>query len=490
MGRLLSSGSRSLAATTQAARSRAEPVGGHGRTTYTLGPLRPPDRARRLRRRLCGEHLGREVARHRRAGARRAPAPRPSRRQRLRSGDGGRRGDPAPDPAPLLQARGAAPRLGHAAAEALRHRHGVSAAGPAQPPRLRGGLRGGRQRAGAVRDRLARRAGRRERGRHRGKADAAGDPPDLHRLSPGDPLGARAQALRDPQAHREPGARARRRPRGALPRREPLGGDHRLQGPAAPQTGPALLPRPDRPRHGQRARGRPLALLDQHLPDLGSGAAVPLRGPQRRDQHAPGQHQPDARPARHPAVGEVRRAARPPLPDHRRAGQRLGAVRQHARAAAPRRAVPRPRDDDAHPRGVGVRQAHGPRTGGVLRVLFEPDGAVGWAGGHRVHRRAPDRRDAGPQRAPTGALARDERRSRHPELRGRRRRHRADGRARQGAAAAGADVPGRHHRGPHHQRRRGQARGVHALAVPALARLEPLQPRRRAGLDPAAAGGG
>ena len=43
-------------------------------------------------------------------------------------------------------------------------------------------------------------------------------------------------------------------------------------------------------------RDLPPALLDQHLPDLAAGAALPHARPQRRDQHAAGQHQLDEEP--------------------------------------------------------------------------------------------------------------------------------------------------------------------------------------------------
>ena len=62
-----------------------------------------------------------------------------------------------------------------------------------------------------------------------------------------------------------------------------------------------LLPGPARRAHRQRARAGPLALLDQHLPELGARAPVPLHRPQRRDQHAARQRQLDAR-ARVPAA--------------------------------------------------------------------------------------------------------------------------------------------------------------------------------------------
>ena len=49
------------------------------------------------------------------------------------------------------------------------------------------------------------------------------------------------------------------------------------------------------PRIEERARARPLALLDEHLPELGARAPLPDDRPQRRDQHAARQRQLDAR---------------------------------------------------------------------------------------------------------------------------------------------------------------------------------------------------
>ena len=56
-----------------------------------------------------------------------------------------------------------------------------------------------------------------------------------------------------------------------------------------------LLPRPARRARRERARARPLALLDEHVPELGARAPVPDDRPQRRDQHAARQRQLDAR---------------------------------------------------------------------------------------------------------------------------------------------------------------------------------------------------
>ena len=57
-----------------------------------------------------------------------------------------------------------------------------------------------------------------------------------------------------------------------------------------------LLPRPVRRALRERARPRPLALLDQHLPVVAAGPPLPVPGPQRRDQHAAGQPELDAGP--------------------------------------------------------------------------------------------------------------------------------------------------------------------------------------------------
>ena len=54
------------------------------------------------------------------------------------------------------------------------------------------------------------------------------------------------------------------------------------------------------------------------------------------------------------------------------------------------------RDDDADPGGM-VRPADGSRAPRLLRISRGADGAVGRAGGDRLHRRPPDRRDPGPE---------------------------------------------------------------------------------------------
>ena len=67
-----------------------------------------------------------------------------------------------------------------------------------------------------------------------------------------------------------------------------------LQGHADHRAARAGLPRAGRRADGQRAGGRALPVLDQHLPGLGAGPPVPDDRPQRRDQHRQGQPELDA----------------------------------------------------------------------------------------------------------------------------------------------------------------------------------------------------
>ena len=154
----------------------------------------------------------------------------------------------------------------------------------------------------------------------------------------------RAQALRDSPPLR---ARGRRR----RDRAELLVAHDRLQGDAHRPAAPRLLPGPAGRAHRDRARPRPFAVLDEHLPELGARPPVPDDRPQRRDQHGPRQRQLDARPRVAARVGAVRR--RPPQGAAGRAGGRLrlGDVRQRPRAARARRPLAAARDDDDDPRG-------------------------------------------------------------------------------------------------------------------------------------------
>ena len=100
--------------------------------------------------------------------------------------------------------------------------------------------------------------------------------------------GARTACLRAAQA-----GRARRR-RALLPLA--VGTHDRLQGHAHLAPAAPVLPRPARPPLRVRPGPGALALLDQHLPELAAGPPLPLHGPQRGDQHRPGQPQLDAGP--------------------------------------------------------------------------------------------------------------------------------------------------------------------------------------------------
>ena len=185
----------------------------------------------------------------------------------------------------------------------------------------------------------------------------------------------------------------------------------RLQGPAAGAAGRELLRRSAQPADRVGAGAGASALFDQHLPVLAAGAPVPLHLPQRRDQHGARQHQLDGGAAAGDVVGTARRRSRQDGAADRAGPIRHRLHRQRARTARHRRRLfAGACDDDADPGGV-VRPADGPGAARLLRIPRGADGAVGRAGGDRLHRRPPDRRDARPQRAAAGALHHHRRRS-------------------------------------------------------------------------------
>ena len=241
----------------------------------------------------------------------------------------------------------------------------------------------------------------------------------------------RAQALRDPAPVRARGRRRRDHPELLLPH-------DRLQGDADRAAAPRLLPRPAGRAHRVRARARPLAVLDQHVPELGARPPVPDDRPQRRDQHGAREHQLDARARVAARIRAVRR--RPPQGAAARPGGRvgLGRVRQRARAARARRPLAAARDDDDDPRGNGRARRSAAGAARVLRLPPVPDGGLGRPRGGVVHRRARDRLDARPQRPAARSLARDARRLGRARLRGRRARHPRLEHPPQGPAAARA----------------------------------------------------
>ncbi|KAK0348873.1 hypothetical protein LTR94_035407, partial [Friedmanniomyces endolithicus] len=105
--------------------------------------------------------------------------------------------------------------------------------------------------------------------------------------------------------------------------------------------------------HGRgRLRRLPPALLDQHLPRVEAGPALPHAGPQRRDQHASRQPELDARP-RDPHGGLGLRRPRSGGQAGGPAGRfRLGGAGQCLRGLGPRRAPRPPGQGPAGPRSL------------------------------------------------------------------------------------------------------------------------------------------
>ena len=357
--------------------SRARPSG--------VGLYDPSLRARRLRRRVR-RAAGRRRRRTRRSSARSSrwrtsstAGPRAPTRTRAtarasscRSPTSSSAGSSATELPPpgaygvgvLLPAPG--PRRAAAELEALLDAHG----------------RGG----GPARRRLARRAG--------GQGLRAASPPstsavrqaggrsppreDLRRR----PGRVRAQALRDPPRGREGRRAGPRDP-------EPVVAHDRLQGDAhARRSCAATTPTCRTSASQTRAGARALALLDEHVPELGARAPVPDDRPQRRDQHAARQRQLDAR---------ARVAARAPSCS---ATTCEGCCRSCARAARTRRRSTTCSSCSCsagrslpHAMMMLVPEAWEGRDDmpehlkRLLRLPLVLHGAVGRPGGGRVHRR-------------------------------------------------------------------------------------------------------
>ena len=156
----------------------------------------------------------------------------------------------------------------------------------------------------------------------------------------------------------------------------------RLQGDAhraAARAASTPISRDDRLR--ERARARPLALLDEHVPELGARPPVPDDRAQRRDQHAARQRQLDARARVAARVGALRRRPAEGAAGHPARRLRHRDVRQRARAARARRPLAAARADDDDPRGVRGPRRRSRRAARLLRVPPVPDGGVGRAGG-------------------------------------------------------------------------------------------------------------
>ena len=317
---------------------------------------------------------------------------------------------------------------------------------------LAGAARAHGDRRGPARGRLARHPGRQGLRRHHRQLLRAVHQAARRRrrgAADGRPGRLRAQALRDPPRRRA-GGRARAR--------DPvvLVADRRLQGHAHGPAAARLLPRPAGHADQVGARARPLAVLDEHVPELGARAPVPDDRPQRRDQHAARQRELDARARVAARVRAVRRGPAEGAAGRPAGRLGLGDVRQRARAAHARRPQPPARDDDDDPGGLRGPRRHPRRPQGLLRVPLVPDGAVGRPGGGRVHRRPRDRRDARPQRSAPRPLAGDQGRLGRARLGDRRDRRAARERPAQGPPAARQPLPGRPRARPDRRGRRGQ----------------------------------
>ncbi len=342
----------------------------------------------------------------------------------------------------------------------LRRRDGLPPDRGFEPPALREALRRGRAGGRALRPRLARRPDRRRDARADGAREPARHPAALRRARR---VGYGRRRLRTEALCRPPPRREGRQPFGdsrarGLLRREPVAPDGRLQGNAERRPARGVLSGPPGRRARRLARDGPLALLDEHLPELVARPPLPLHLAQRRDQHAARKRQLDAGPAADVLLPPLRGRPDEGPPRHRRRGVGLRDVRQRPRASRPRRpvAAARPRDDDS--RAMEQARVDEPGAEGVLRVPLLLHGAVGRARLDRLHGRPADRRRPRPERAPSLALARDEGRVRRHGLGGGRPRHPPREGAPEGAPPAGPDVPRRPRGRADRPRRRDQER--------------------------------
>ena len=165
--------------------------------------------------------------------------------------------------------------------------------------RAAGAARADRARGGPDAARLARGAGRPRAHRRGRRRLSAGDPPAVRRRGPGrhdqDAFERKLYVIRRVCELRLGERRA--------VRRIELLAHAQLQG-HADQLQLADSTRPARRAHQERAGARALALLDEHVPQLGARPPLPRDLPQRRDQHGDGQRQLDAR-ARVRAASEL-----------------------------------------------------------------------------------------------------------------------------------------------------------------------------------------
>ena len=333
--------------------------------------LRPPVRARRVRRRV----------RRGRGRARRATRVLPL---ALGRAGGARRiaGRSAPTAsratAPAWRCRSspsaAGAHLRPGAADAPGDRDGVPAtrprpAGRAARPlvervRADAGLPIVGWRDRAVRSRRA----RRRRPRHRDRSSRRPSSPDRPAGTPGDArLRAAARHRPAPRSRRRPGRRRRARravdPVGVVP-------DDRLQGPRRRgRASPTLYPDLRAPISTSAYAVFHQRYATNTTPGLAPRPAVPLDRPQRRDQHGP--RQPRAGPGPHARSWWARRRGRAARRRTAALARRLGlaVARRGARAA----------DDDRLGAGAGAarRDPRGGRRSGARRTRTSPRSGAG-----------------------------------------------------------------------------------------------------------------
>ena len=259
-----------------------------------------------------------------------------------RSRHGRRCGDPVPASRRLPARRG-----GYRASRAgpLRRGHVLPPAG--RPHRSHAPARGQRRGGGPTGARLARGPRGRGRLRHDRPRVRAANRAAVHRggRRRARPGRAGAQALRDP-----PRGRANRTRRHGD--RQLLVAHDRLQGHAHRAPAAALLPGPARRARGEPPGAGALALLHQHLPELGARPPLPDARAQRRDQHAARQPQLDAGPRAASLFTAVRGRHREDQAAAARRHLRLGLARRPHGATRARRQDARARHVDADPGGL------------------------------------------------------------------------------------------------------------------------------------------
>ena len=244
------------------------------------------------------------------------------------------------------------------------------------------------------------------------------------------------------------------------------------------QSARALLQGSARPALRDRARAGASALRHQHLPVLAARPSLSHGRAQRRDQHAARQRQLDGGAAGERRFRIVRQRHLQAVADLLRGPVRHRLFRQRARIPRARRLFADPCDDDADPGGLGRQSADGRGAAPLLRISRRDDGAVGRPGGDGLHRRAPDRRDARPQRPAPRALFRHRRRPRRARLgNGRAAGARGDASSQKWRLQPGkmllVDLRGASHR----LRRRDQADAFARASLQRMAREDPDRAR-------------